>query len=180
VKTSFKKALGLFNAVINFSIDYNTSFDDYASLCIRNRILRAVRMATQLKQKVLSDAFPLEDDPYYLTPPLIDSKIEETVLGQISVDELSQSFRSILSPMELDIINLKIADASVDEMSLAVGLSKKQVENALFRARRKIAIFLKNEFDLYRESGKFLDEFINFPTKLDDKEDSEILSGEED
>ena len=50
--------------------------------------------------------------------------------------------------MEYKIISMKIADSSVDEMAQHYSLSKKQVENALFRARRKIASFIKDEIEL--------------------------------
>ncbi len=56
--------------------------------------------------------------------------------------------------MEYEIISMKIADASVDEMAAHHHLSKKQVENALFRARRKISIFLKNEIEMKKENEK--------------------------
>lgn len=144
--------IGLFNAIANYDSRYKTSFDDYASLSIRNRILRAVRMATQLKQKVLSDAYSLDEDPFFYASMYAEMDVEEQVLGQMSVGEMYQSFKNILSPMEYDIISMKIADASVDEMAAQHRLSKKQVENALFRARRKISIFLKNEIELKKEN----------------------------
>lgn len=149
--------IGLFNAIINYDPQYRTSFEDYASLSIRNRILRAVRMATQLKQRVLSEAFSIDEDPFFYTSMLSEMNVEEQVLGKMSVRELSNSFQKILSPMEYEIISMKIFDASVDEMAQYCKLSKKQVENALFRARRKIAVFLKNEMDIRRE-GMDLDE----------------------
>ena len=143
--------IGLFNAIANYDPSYKTSFDDYASLSIRNRILRAVRMATQLKQKVLSEAYSLDEDPYYYASMFSDLDVEEQVLGRLSVREMYSSFKNILSPMEYNIISMKITDASVDEMAKHFSLSKKQVENALFRARRKISIFLKRELELRSE-----------------------------
>lgn len=144
--------IGLFNAIANFNPEYKTSFDDYASLSIRNRILRAVRMATQLKQKVLSEAYSLDEDPFYYASMFAEINVEEQVLGKLSVREMYSSFQNILSPMEYNIISMKITDASVDEMAKHFNLSKKQVENALFRARRKIAIFLKRELELKSET----------------------------
>lgn len=143
--------IGLFNAIVNYDASYKTSFDDYASLSIRNRILRAVRMATQLKQKVLSEAFSLDEDPFFYASMYSQLDVEEHVLGSMAVVEIFNSFKNILSPMEFEIISMKIADASVDEMAQQHNLSKKQVENALFRARRKISVFLKNEMALKNE-----------------------------
>jgi len=140
--------IGLFNAIINYDSKYKTDFDDYASLSIRNRILRAVRMATQLKQKVLSEAYSLDEDPYYYASIFSEMDVEEHVLGKISIKEMYRSFKYILSPMEYKIISMKITDSSVDEMAQHYSLSKKQVENALFRARRKIASFIKDEIEL--------------------------------
>ncbi|MCD4782213.1 MAG: sigma-70 family RNA polymerase sigma factor [Candidatus Eremiobacteraeota bacterium] len=139
--------IGLFNAIVNYDLKYKTHFDDYASLSIRNRILRAVRMATQLKQKVLSEAYSLDEDPYYYASMFSEMDVEEHVLGKISKNEMYKSFKNILSPMEYKIISMKIADSSVDEMAQHNSLSKKQVENALFRARRKIAVFIKGELE---------------------------------
>jgi len=144
--------IGLFNAIANYDPKYRTSFDDYASLSIRNRILRAVRMATQLKQKILSDAYSLDEDPYYYASLFSETNVEDRVVGKMSMTEMSLSFKKFLSPMEYKIISMKITDASVDEMAQAFGYTKKQVENALFRARRKISIFLKNEVQLMGET----------------------------
>ncbi|MFP4496921.1 MAG: sigma-70 family RNA polymerase sigma factor [Vulcanimicrobiota bacterium] len=135
--------IGLFKAILSYDSKYKTSFDDYASLSIRNRILRAVRMATQLKQKVLSDAFSMDEDPYYYASLFAETNVEQRVVGKISMKELTRSFEKILSPMEYQIITMKIFDASVDEMAGRFNLSKKQVENALFRARKKISSFLR-------------------------------------
>ncbi len=135
--------IGLFYAIMHYDPKYNTSFDDYASLSIRNRILRAVRMATQLKQRVLSEAYSIDEDPFHYSSIFADTNVEEQVLGKISMVQMSKSFEKILSPMEFKIIQMKIADASVDEMAQAFNFSKKQVENALFRARRKISSYLK-------------------------------------
>ncbi len=146
--------IGLFNAIVNYDPKYKTSFEDYASLSIRNRILRAVRMATQLKQRVLSDAYSIDEDPFYFSSMLSEMDVEEQVLGKMSVRELSDSFREILSPMEYEIISLKIFDASVDEMAQYCDLSKKQVENALFRARRKISTYLQREMDNRKEPAQ--------------------------
>jgi RNA polymerase sporulation-specific sigma factor len=160
--------IGLFNAILNYDPEYKTSFDDYASLSIRNRILRAVRMATQLKQKVLSEAYSLDEDPFYYASMFAETNVEEQVLGKMSMNELSRSFKQILSPMEYDIISLKISDASVDEMALKFDLSKKQVENALFRARRKISILLKNEVELRKESYDKEIRFIEEELQIDE------------
>lgn len=161
--------IGLFNAIINYNPEFRTSFDDYASLSIRNRILRAVRMATQLKQKVLSDAFSLDEDPFYYSALFTESPVEDHVVGKLSVNELSRCFKNLLSPMEYRIISMKITDASVDEMARVFGLSRKQIENALFRSRRKISIFLRNEFDLRRnvEGGGFIEEETNYDIEMD-------------
>jgi RNA polymerase sporulation-specific sigma factor len=160
--------IGLFNAILNYDPQYETSFDDYASLSIRNRILRAVRMATQLKQKVLSEAYSLDEDPFYYASMFAESNVEEQVLGRISMKELSKAFKGILSPMEYDIITMKITDASVDEMAQTYGFSKKQVENALFRARRKISILLKNEVENRKDF-----EFDDDEDVIDDENDDE-------
>ena len=143
--------IGLFYAIINYQTGYNTSFDDYVSLSIRNRVLRAVRMATQLKQRVLSDAFSIDEDPFVFASLVTDSSVEETVVGRVSINEMSRFFKKLLSPMEYRIVALKITEVSVEEVARLFGLSKKQVENALFRARKKISIFLKNEFDIRRQ-----------------------------
>jgi RNA polymerase sporulation-specific sigma factor len=165
--------IGLFNAILNYDPQYKTSFDDYASLSIRNRILRAVRMATQLKQKVLSEAYSLDEDPFYYASMFAESNVEEQVLGRMSMKELSQAFKGILSPMEYDIITMKITDASVDEMAQTYGFSKKQVENALFRARRKISILLKNEVENRKDINFNIDD-ENSEDECEDDENSRM------
>lgn len=142
--------IGLFMAIKTYDIRRDLPFEDYASLSIRNSILRAVRSATQKKRLLLTRARSIDED-FNILKEIADSRNpEDIVLGRIEAEKLKRFIDSNLSGSERIVLKLKVANYSVDEIVDIADEDKKRVENALYRGRKKIkAHFRKNHVNSY-------------------------------
>lgn len=131
--------IGLYLAITRFDNTQSLSFEDYASLSIRNYVLRAVRRSTQIKRKILSQSLSLDENPVVFQSIPCGVNIEDEVIGQLSVIAFQKSWKSILSDLEYKALILRITSATIDEIAGSLEVSKKQIENAIFRARKKIS-----------------------------------------
>ena len=131
---------GLLTAIQTYDSRYGRSFLDYATMCIRNSLVRAVRGATRKKALMLTKAGELQEDM-----PLRSrqDKTEESAIARAMVTYLKKALPQKLSRLELDALTRRAVGASVDEICLINNVSGKQVENALFRARQKTRSLLQ-------------------------------------
>lgn len=146
--------IGLYTAIKTYDASRNLQFEDYVSLCIRNAVIRAIRTATQKKQLLLTHASSIDDDNNSFNSLKSFMDTEDVVLGKLKVEQLREVINYYLSSNEKTIIKLRLADFTVDEIAGMISEDKKKVENALYRARKKIKsfIFPKTGFSRSRSS----------------------------
>lgn len=125
--------LGLAHAIRSFDTSFERKFFDYAVMCVRNSLVRAIRGANRKKQQILNQAGEMTD----LTPLPTVSGVDEVVLGRMNLQEMFQVLAKKLSPLEIEVLRKRVAGEVAEEMAAGLDLSVKQVENALFRARQK-------------------------------------------
>ena len=125
--------LGLAHAIRTFDTGFERKFFDYAVMCIRNSLVRAIRGANRKKQQILNQAGEMTD----LTPVPTCSGVDEVVLGRMGLQEMFKVLASKLSALEVDVLRKRLAGAAAEEMAAELNLTVKQIENALFRARQK-------------------------------------------
>jgi RNA polymerase sporulation-specific sigma factor len=135
--------LGLLSAIRSFDEARGVRFEAYAELCVRRRIISAVRKAS-LRFRGNSDV-PLE------TQLLAESEIpgayllrdpEELVIARESVRELAGGIGDSLSRLESTVLGLYLDGYTYGEMSAKIGKPYKSVENAIQRIRRKLAFLI--------------------------------------
>lgn len=126
---------GLLQAVLTFEPSHGMTFPEFAALCIRNALVRAVRMATRKKHQVLSRAEDL-DGVAPLTDPLADPA--RVVTARLLLRDLGRQMARELSDLEYRSLLARARGASLSEIGSDTASSPKQVENALFRARQKM------------------------------------------
>lgn len=131
---------GLLFAIKTFSSQYGRTFTDYATMCIRNALLRAVRGATRKKALMLTQAGELKEGLPIKTS-IGDPQASVTVIAISAY--LKKNLPEKLSKLEFDALSRRAAGASVDEISEINHVTGKQVENALFRARQKARSLLQ-------------------------------------
>ena len=138
--------LGLLSAIRQYDPKQNAAFKTYAELCIKNRILSAVKTDSRLKHNPLNDGVPLDSllseesqIPLLAYTELFRRTPEEQVLARENKMELQQSFKRCLSPMERNVLRLYLDGLSYQEIAEQTVKPIKAVDNAIQRIRRKLA-----------------------------------------
>lgn len=139
-------SLGLLDAVESYSAEEKASFRTYAGVCMDNRLKTALRKSASEKNKPLRGYVEISD---YLEGSDADNTLgrginpEEQMLINESAAELKQRLKELLSKKEHEVFSLYLSGRSYEEISKAMGVSLKTVDNALQRVRRKLKAGLK-------------------------------------
>lgn len=126
---------GFLAAVYSYKEESKTAFSTYAAVCIRNRMLGALKARATQKQIPPSLFVPIEDEnetaDSALSPEeVLVSKNEEERIASLIAKELSENERLIFS--------LFLCGKSYREIAKETFLSEKAVDGALQRARKKL------------------------------------------
>ena len=140
--------MGLLNAIRSYGPDSETPFRPFAEVCIRNRILEAVRSASRKKHDPLNGGVSLEyvilseeesRQPLELQPEVFSRSPEEQVLARESEKEFYSTFSRCLSSFETEVLFRFLDGLSYRQIAAEVGRTEKAVDNAVQRIRRKLA-----------------------------------------
>ncbi|MBQ3074610.1 MAG: sigma-70 family RNA polymerase sigma factor [Clostridia bacterium] len=123
--------IGLYKAVRLFDPSLS-SFGTFARLCIRSAILDGLK---RYRRVSLEEYESLEET----VAAASSSTPERIVLGKEALGEILQKMEHALSPDEKRIFALRLEGNRVSEIARLLGKDKKSVENALFRARKKLS-----------------------------------------
>ena len=134
--------LGLLTAIRSFDAGRDASFRTYAEICIRSRLITAVRAAQGGKHAPLNQSVSFE-------PPLFDGtnahllssveSPEDVIIGREELKERLDALKGQLSELEAKILPPYLNGLSCGEIAQRVGRSQKSVDNAIQRIRRKVA-----------------------------------------
>lgn len=126
--------LGLAVAIKNYNPSYQKEFNEYAVLCIRNSLVRAVRGATRKKHQLLNQAGELEEGSMLRSR---NTDLENVVENREVLKHIWKGLCDSLSELEIEVLKQRLAGKTSEEIAASTGLSLKQIENGLFRARKK-------------------------------------------
>jgi RNA polymerase sporulation-specific sigma factor len=129
--------IGLYHAIKTYKLECGMTFEDYASLCIRNAVIRAIRSATQKKQLVLTQAKSIFDKNI-LSIKSKQFEPETATLKSMEIESVREIINSKLTEIESEIISLRANGFSTKEIALNCNTEQKTVDNTLYRARLKI------------------------------------------
>ena len=141
--------IGLLSAIRGFDPGREASFQTYAEVCIRNRLLSAVRTAGREKHDPLNSSVSLEIPLYddipqpYPGQPLAESP-EEMLIGREEWKGRLTALRAMLSGFERTVLGLYLDGLSYAEIAAQTGKPLKSVDNAVQRIRRKAAPFFSS------------------------------------
>ena len=144
--------IGLMKAIRSFDSEREAGFKTYAGTCISNQILKAIRKAEREKNQPLNDAISLdnhlgEKDESLTIGDILKASMfdepEEKVIYEETLERLGNLSRQIFSPLESQVLRLKIAGKNYQEIAEELGKSPKAIDNALQRIRKKIMAFLE-------------------------------------
>lgn len=133
--------LGLLSAVRTFRPDGGASFRTYAAVCVRNRLLSALRRAAGRADEPL-DAAEEAAQPLHVSAV---ADPEALVLERESAARLLSHLRDHLTPREYAVLLCYMDGCSYAEIAAELHMSVKAVDNALWRARRKVRELLPAE-----------------------------------
>lgn len=134
--------IGLYKAIKNFSPQKDASFFTFAALCIRRQIQSAVRNASTKKNSVLSSAVPIMDEEnddfgvFTISDGLSPDKL---LIASETQNQISSELQKLLSPLEFDVLKHYLAGLSYGEIADQTHQSKKSIDNALSRIKKKLS-----------------------------------------
>ncbi len=129
--------IGLYFAINTFQAESNKSFKNFAYLCIRRRIIDAVRSAASKSKKPLSDYISIYDPDFHLTDE--ENSPERYVIELESRRELWLTMSQSLSDFEFRTLSMYLNGLSYKEICDCTGKDAKCIDNALTRAKKKLS-----------------------------------------
>lgn len=137
---------GLHHAIKTFAADRGREFEDYASMCVRNQMMRSLRHATRRKHMVLTEASSLTTEAgTTVERPCNRPSPEDEVLGALATSDWMRLIATCLSDLEREVLLARVTGESNADLSDRLAVERKQLENALFRARKKLVTAAQRE-----------------------------------
>lgn len=139
--------LGLLSAVRSFQGERAASFRTFAEICIRRRLISAVRTASSGKHSPLNSYISFETPSFdrfaERTPPMVmglqQKNPEDILIHREELQEYLDTVKGQLSGFEAKVLESFLDGSSYREIAVQVDRSPKSVDNAVQRIRRKLA-----------------------------------------
>ena len=146
--------VGLYKAIRDYRTDRESSFRNFAELCITRQIITAVKTATRNKHTPLNGyvsfsstpAGSMDSEPT-LDEMLAGPSVHDPVNQVISSEELRSlvaCLSTVLSELESQVLALYLDGHSYTGIGDQLGCDCKTVDNALQRVKRKVGAHLRS------------------------------------
>ena len=141
--------VGLYKAIRDYRTDRESSFRNFAELCIQRQIITAVKTASRNKHSPLNQYVSFAQTPAAAGES--ETTLEEILPGPISDDpsdrviateelrSLVSCLSSVLSELESRVLSLYLDGCSYELIGEKLECDTKTVDNALQRVKRKVA-----------------------------------------
>jgi RNA polymerase sporulation-specific sigma factor len=146
--------VGLYKAIRDFRTDRESSFRNFAELCITRQIITAVKTATRNKHTPLNQYVSFSSSPAGAQGSEGEATLEEVIPGAPVHDPVNQVISSeelrslvaclstVLSELESRVLSLYLDGHSYEAIGERIGCDTKTVDNALQRVKRKVGAHL--------------------------------------
>src|SRR4051812_19790550 len=144
--------LGLYKAIRDYRTDRESSFRNFAELCITRQIITAVKTATRNKHTPLNQYVSFSQTPAAagdsdttLDEILPGPTVHDPVNQVIATEELASlvgCLSSVLSELESRVLSLYLDGYSYEVIAERLECDTKTVDNALQRVKRKVGVHL--------------------------------------
>jgi RNA polymerase sporulation-specific sigma factor len=145
--------VGLYKAIRDYRTDRESSFRNFAELCITRQIITAVKTSTRNKHAPLNEYVSFAQTPasagdgeQTLEDVLPGPTVHDPVFQVISSEELHSlvgCLTSALSDLESSVLSLYLDGHSYVDIGVKLGCDCKTVDNALQRVKRKVGVHLR-------------------------------------
>lgn len=132
-------SFGLFKAVRFYDEKKNASFSTFAYICVSRQLISAIKQSMSAKNVPLNQSLPLHDHEELSGG--VDP--EELFLFKEQEAWLFGLLRENLSEFEFDVLSDYLNGLSYIEISKKIHVESKKVDNALTRAKKKVANILR-------------------------------------
>jgi RNA polymerase sporulation-specific sigma factor len=146
--------IGLYKAIRDYRTDRESSFRNFAELCITRQIITAVKTATRNKHTPLNQYVSFSstpagsgDDVPTLDQMLPGPTVHDPVNQVISSEELRSlvgCLSTALSELESRVLSLYLDGYSYEQVGERLTCDTKTVDNALQRVKRKVGAHLQS------------------------------------
>jgi RNA polymerase sporulation-specific sigma factor len=144
--------VGLYKAVRDYRTDRESSFRNFAELCITRQIITAVKTATRNKHTPLNQyvsfsstpASAMEGEPTLdevIPGPSVHDPVNQVISSE-EIRSLVSCLSSALSELESRVLSLYLDGLSYEDIGARIGCDTKTVDNALQRVKRKVGAHL--------------------------------------
>ena len=149
--------VGLYKAIRDFRPDRESSFRNFAELCITRQIITAVKTATRNKHTPLNQYVSFSQTPAAAGDS--DTTLDEILPGPSVTDPVNQVIASeeleslvsclsgvsgVLSDLESRVLSLYLDGHSYETTAEKLECDTKTVDNALQRVKRKVGAHLES------------------------------------
>jgi len=145
--------VGLYKAIRDYRSDRESSFRNFAELCITRQIITAVKTSTRNKHTPLNEYVSFSQTPASSAgdgDPTLDEllpgpTVHDPVNQVISTEELKSlvaCISSVLSELESGVLSLYLDGHSYEVIGERLDCDTKTVDNALQRVKRKVGSHL--------------------------------------
>ncbi len=146
--------VGLYKAIRDYRSDRESSFRNFAELCITRQIITAVKTATRNKHTPLNGYISFSSTPAGATES--EPTLDEMLPGPGAADPVNQVISSeelralvaclstVLSELESRVLSLYLDGHSYPGIGELLGCDCKTVDNALQRVKRKVGAHLRS------------------------------------
>jgi RNA polymerase sporulation-specific sigma factor len=146
--------VGLYKAIRDFRSDRESSFRNFAELCITRQIITAVKTASRNKHSPLNQYVSFAQTPAAAGDS--ETTLEEVLPGPSSEDPaqrviaseelqaLVACMSSVLSDLESRVLSLYLDGHSYEAIGERLECDTKTVDNALQRVKRKVGTHLSS------------------------------------
>lgn len=142
--------VGLYKAIRDYRTDRESSFRNFAELCITRQIITAVKTATRNKHTPLNQYVSFSQSPAAAGGDS-DTTLDEVIAGPTANDPVNQVIATeelsslvaclgnVLSDLESRVLSLYLDGYSYEVVASKLECDTKTVDNALQRVKRKVA-----------------------------------------
>lgn len=145
--------VGLYKAVRDFRTDRESSFRNFAELCITRQIITAVKTSTRNKHTPLNEYISFSATPAASRgdgDPTLDELLPgptahdpaNQVISTEELHSLVECLSSVLSDLESSVLSLYLDGYSYETVAERLECDTKTVDNALQRVKRKVGAHL--------------------------------------
>ncbi|MBQ3422235.1 MAG: sigma-70 family RNA polymerase sigma factor [Romboutsia sp.] len=145
--------IGLYKGILSFKSELSTNPIQFLKICIKREIFDLIKSATRKKHTSLNDSISMEtvlysndnsDFTLYDTLSTNSDFLDDILLQKENLKNIKDNINK-LTKIEKDIFSLYWDGFSQQEISTSLNLTKKQVDNALQRAKKKMRSFMTEQ-----------------------------------